>query len=194
MRISYDLQSGTWGELETVLSADETGKSILLPRISPDGRFLVFCMCKYGCFPIYQPTSDLYLMDLETGQHRRLPVNSDRSESWHSWSSNSRWLAFSSKRRDGLFTRTYFSYIDETGRAHKPFILPQEDPAFYDSCLKTYTVPELVTEPVKTTAAGLGATARSLEKVEVDVPIKFSKRKGPQTPDQWQDGGSAPHQ
>ena len=69
-RISYDVATDQWGNAETVLSAAETGQSILLPRISPDGRFLVFCMCRYGCFPVYQPSSDLYLMDLATPTQR----------------------------------------------------------------------------------------------------------------------------
>ncbi|MBN1506017.1 MAG: PD40 domain-containing protein, partial [Sedimentisphaerales bacterium] len=127
-RIAYDVATDQWGKAETVLSAEETGQSILLPRLSPDGRFLLFCMCRYGCFPIYQPSSDLYLMDLATRQHRKLTINSDFSESWHSWSSNSRWIAFSSKRQGGLFTRTYFSYVDSAGTAYKPFVLPQQDP------------------------------------------------------------------
>jgi hypothetical protein len=115
MRISYDIDTDSWGPVQTVLSAAETGKSILLPRISPDGRFLMFCMCDYGCFPIYQPSSDLYIMGLEadrqTGNYayRRLEINSDRCESWHCWSSNGRWIVFSSKRRDGVFTRSYIS-------------------------------------------------------------------------------------
>ena len=128
-RISYDVATDQWGQAETVLSAEETGQSILLPRISPDGRFLVFCMCRYGCFPVYQPSSDLYLMDLATRQYRKLAINSEFSESWHSWSSNSRWIAFSSKRQGGLFTRTYLSYVDQAGTAHKPFVLPQQDPS-----------------------------------------------------------------
>ena len=87
VRIHYGLDGDTWGEPETVLSAEQTGKSILLPRISPDGRFLVFCMSDYGCFPIYQPSSDLYIMDLDAAeqsgqfQYRALRINSDRSES-----------------------------------------------------------------------------------------------------------------
>ena len=71
-RIPYDLATDQWGKAETVLSAAQTGQSILLPRISPDGRFLLFCMCHYGCFPVYQPSSDLYLMDLATRQYRKL--------------------------------------------------------------------------------------------------------------------------
>jgi hypothetical protein len=179
MRIPYDIERDDWGERETVLSAKETGRSLLLPRISPDGRFLLFCGCDYGCFPIYQPSSDLYLLDLRTRKYRRLDlVNSDRSESWHSWSSNSRWFVFSSKRRDGLFTRSYFSYVDERGNAHKPFLLPQEDPTFYDTCLNCYNVPELITGPVRTTPRRLAAAIRGSRAIKVDMPVKFSTAKG----------------
>jgi len=170
-RISYDPATDQWGDVETVLAADDTGLSILLPRISPDGRFLLFCMCPYGCFPIYQPGSDLYLMDLSTGAYQKLAINSRYSESWHSWSSNSHWMAFSSKRHGGLFTRTYFSYVDETGHAHKPFILPQKDPVAYDAMMQTFSVPELVTAPIKAGPASLARAARSGPSVTVDVPI-----------------------
>jgi Tol biopolymer transport system component len=169
-RIRYDVETDTWGDAETVLSADETGLSILLPRISPDGRWLLFCMCEYGCFPVYQPSSDLYLMDLETGEYRRLQISSDQSESWHSWSSNSRWFVFSSKRRDGLFTRSYISYLDDAGKAHKPVILPQRDPTFYDSFIKTYSVPELVAEPVRVSPRALAKAVRSPRSVPVQMP------------------------
>jgi hypothetical protein len=170
-RISYDIQTDQWGQPQTVLSADDTGLSILLPRISPDGRFLLFCMCEYSCFPVYQPSSDLYMMDLETGKYRKLPINSEYSESWHSWSRNGRWIAFSSKRLGGLFTRTYLSYIDENGEAYKPFIMPQKDPAFYDSFLKTYSVPELIVAPVEVSHNAIGRAARNPKKIEVDIPI-----------------------
>ncbi len=144
MRIPYDLATDAWGALETVLSAKDTGRSILLPRVSPDGRFLLLCMSRYGCFPVYQPTSDLYMMDLTTGAYREVPINSEHSESWHSWSSNSRWIVFSSKRQGGLYTRPYISYVDAEGRTHKPFVLPQRRPSFYESCYRLYSVPELV--------------------------------------------------
>jgi len=170
-RIFYDAGTDEWGKAETLLSAEETGQSILLPRISPDGRFLVFCMCRYGCFPVYQPSSDLYLMDLTTGEYRKLAINSEFSESWHSWSSNSRWIAFSSKRQGGLFTRTYFSYVDEGGKVHKPFVLPQEDPAYYDSLLETYSVPELLTGPVTASKSRLARAARARPSVSPVIPI-----------------------
>jgi hypothetical protein len=169
MRISYDIDNDVWGVPETVLSAEDTGLSILLPRVSPDGKFLLFCMCQYGCFPIYQPTSDLYMLDLQSGKYTRLEVNSEFSESWHSWSSNSRWIAFSSKRGNGLFTRCYLSYVDQTGRASAPLILPQRDPEFYDSLLKTITVPELITGKIPVNSKALVRAARSRAAVAVDA-------------------------
>jgi len=168
-RVEYNLETDEWGQPETVLSAQETGMSILLPRISPDGKFLVFCMCDYGCFPVYQNSSDLYLLSLETGKYEKLSANSEYSESWHSFSSNSRWLSFSSKRRDGLFTRIYFSYIDKDGRAYKPLILPQKDPTYYDSLLQTYSVPELITHKVEVSRAALTRAARA--PAEVAMPV-----------------------
>jgi hypothetical protein len=148
MRVSYDIETDAWGDAETVLSADQTGLSILLPRVSPDGRFLLFCMSQYGCFPVYQATSDLYMMDLSTGRHRKVSANSEYAESWHSWSSNGRWVVFSSKRQGGLFTRPFISYVDENGETGKPFVLPQKHPSFYESCYRIYSVPELITDSV----------------------------------------------
>jgi Tol biopolymer transport system component len=187
-RVAYDPQTGKWGDCETVISGQRLGKSVLLPRISPDGRFLLVCMCKYGCFPIFQPDSDLWVMDLKTAALRRLEINSDWSESWHSWSRNSRWIAFSSKRNDGLFTRTYLSHVDPSGVFSKPLLVPQEDPNFYDSCLYTYSVPEFVTEPVQASARALAAAARSEPALTLEMPVTSmtpSKKKQPNdTP--WQ--------
>jgi hypothetical protein len=150
MRVPYDIEKDKWGAAEPVLTAADTGMSITEPRASPDGRYLLFCMSAYGGFPVYQPSSDLYLLDLRSGKHRRLECNSNASESWHCWSSNSRWIVFSSKRDNGWLARPYFSYIDAEGHEHKPFLLPQKDPAFYDTWLKTYNLPELITGPITT--------------------------------------------
>ena len=97
-------------------------------------------------------------MDLGTRRLRRLEINSDQADTWHSWSSNSRWVVFSSKRLDGLLARPYFSYVDEHGGFHKPFILPQKDPAFYGFCLNTFNVPELMQGPVTVTEGDLVRT------------------------------------
>lgn len=149
MRISYDAVANRWGKPERLLAAAATGKSILEPRPSPDGRYLLFCMCDHGAFPVFEEDSDLYLMDLANRSYRLLDqANSSRADSWHSWSSNSRWIVFSSKRDNGLVARPYLCYVDSAGQDHKPFVLPQSDPRFYDTCLKTYNVPELVTGPV----------------------------------------------
>ena len=185
MRISYDIDKDKWGELERVLSAKETGRSILLPRISPDGRWLLFCMCDYGCFPVYRRSSDLYLIDLEGGRQSgvytplRLDINSDESESWHSWSSNSRWVVFSSKRQRGTFTRSYISYVDSKGQVHKPLVLPQKDPSHYDGCLWTYSVPELVVEPVRITKEKLSRVVRGNQKIIADFPVTQASPKVP---------------
>jgi len=180
VRIRYDLDRDQWGELESVLSADQTGKSILLPRISPDGRWLLLSMCDYGCFPVYRQSSDLYLMDLEaagqTGRYecRRLEINSDASESWHSWSSNGRWIAFSSKRLSHNFTRTYLAYVDDRGTVHKPFLLPQKDPHYYDSCLWTFSVPELVMNRVPVRKETIGRVVRGGQQIGIEMPITMA--------------------
>ncbi len=148
MRVSYDLATDQWGQPETIVSSQGSALSACQPKVSPDGRFLLFTMCSYGNFPIYQAGSDLHVMDLGTRQSRRLTINSEEADAWHSWSSNSRWVVFSSKRMDGLFARPHFAYVDERGEFHKPFVLPQRDPAFYDSCLHTFNVPELVAGPI----------------------------------------------
>jgi Tol biopolymer transport system component len=150
MRIPCDIQANQWGEAEMLVDASRIGKSVSFPRPSPDGRTLLFTMSDYGYFSIHIPSSDLYLLDLGTMQVSELAsVNSSESDSYHSWSSNSRWFVFASKRKDGLCSRLYFSYVDTEGKAHKPVLLPQEDPAFYDTFIMNYNVPEMIRGPVK---------------------------------------------
>jgi len=198
-RIPYDAKTDQWGELETVLSADQTEQSILLPRISPDGRWLLFAMCDYGCFPVYRQSSDLYLMDLAVAQqtgrydYRRLGINSDASESWHSWSSNGRWIAFSSKRLSHLFTRTYLAYVDNDGTVHTPLLMPQKDPCFYDSCLWTFSVPELVTERVPVGTEVIARAVRAGRLISVEMPVTMatpSKGVAPAQDESWHQSGS----
>ncbi len=195
VRASYNIDRDQWGPLESVLSAEDTGLSILLPRISPDGRWLLFCMCDYGCFPVYRHSSDLYMMDLEAAKqtsdfaYERLDINSSESESWHCWSSNSRWIAFSSKRGSGVFTRIYIAYVDKNGKAHKPIRLPQKDPTYYESCLWTYSVPELVIEPVRITREKLGRVVRNSRKIPIQMPITMATPKAgkpPEYQEPWQ--------
>jgi Tol biopolymer transport system component len=170
MRIGYDVESKSWGEVENVLSARETGMSIALPRTSPDGRFLLFCMCDYGCFPVHHESADLYLMDLQTGEYRRLAINSDQSDSWHSWSSNGRWFVFSSRRGNGMFARPYLAHVDADGEVHRPLLLPQKDPRFYGSLLETYNLPELVRGPINVRPEAIDRVLCGDELVEMGLP------------------------
>lgn len=167
-RVPYDVETDQWGAVETVLSAERTGKSNVNPRPSPDGRLLLFGMCNYGDFALYQPESDLYLLKLESGEYWRLECNSNCAESWHAWSRNGRWIVFSSKRPTGLFTRLYLCHIDSAGHASKPFILPQRDPGYYDDFLSLYNLPEFMTGPVQTSPAALLQAVRDPDRVPVD--------------------------
>jgi len=117
------------------------------------------------------------LLDVLSGKWKKLEVNSDRTDSFHSWSSNGRWLVFSSKRDDGLFTKPYFSHIDSLGNASKPFVLPQEDPLFYKTSLEIYNVPEFIKEPVRINPQALADAAFSKEdaltaKLDTNVLLK----------------------
>jgi Tol biopolymer transport system component len=160
LRISFDPVSKHFGEVDTVVTASARGLSVSFPRASPDGKYLLFCMSEYGNFSIWHPESDLYMKDLLTGEISRPDINSPQTESYHTWSSSGRWIVFSSRRLDGLFTRPYIAYFDSSGKAHKPFILPQKDPSFYRTFIKSYNVPELVMSRIKLNPRIISRTVR----------------------------------
>lgn len=152
-RKSFNPDTREFGDRELVFAADTMGMSATLPRISPDGRFLIFTLGEWGNFHIWHRDADLWLLPL-SGEGRIRPlneVNSDDTDSYHSWSSNGRWVVFSSRRYDGIFTRPFFAHIDADGQASKPFELPMEDPDRHRQLLKSYNVPELMRGPVKLT-------------------------------------------
>lgn len=129
------------GEPWTVFSSDTL--SVSFPRVF--GKWLLFTASAYGTFPIWHREADLWLMDLEDGSVRRLDeINSDDTESYHSWSGNGKWIVFSSRRTDGRYTRLYLSHFDGEGRFTKPFLLPQKDPEHNTLRLKSYNIPEFV--------------------------------------------------
>ncbi len=161
MRIFYDVDKRLWGDVDTVLLAAETGKSITFPEVSPDGKYLLFCMSDYGYFSVYSPGSDLYLLDLESFDYRKLDINSTHVESFHSWSSNGRWFLFISKRIDGLNSRIYFSYFDKEGNVYKPVLLPQRDPSFYNTYIYNFNRPVFIKEKVRLSANKLTKAAYS---------------------------------
>lgn len=150
-RIAFDPTTGTLGEkVDTLVNSSDTGMSSSFPRISPDGRFLMYTQFDYGNFPIWHKSANLYLMDLSTGEIREMnEVNSNDVDSYHSWSSNSRWFVFSSRRINGLYTMPFIAFINEKGKAGKPFLLPQKNPDHYNHLLFSYNIPELIKGPVK---------------------------------------------
>ncbi len=149
---SFDPENGHWGEPVKLIDAAAINKSITLPRVSPDGKYLMFTMGEYGVFHIWHQDADLYLMNLSDGSYRELTeINSDNVESYHSWSSNGRWIVFSTRRNDGNYTRLYLSYMGDDGFFSKPFPIPQKDPNFHDLFLLSYNIPEFMSEAVTIT-------------------------------------------
>jgi Tol biopolymer transport system component len=147
--VPFDVSTRKTGEAELVFNASSLNKSVSFPRISPDGRFLVLTLHNYGCFPIWHKEADLHIIDLLTMKPSGMDLNSDFTDSYHSWSSNSRWIVFSSKRIDGLTARFFISNINEKGGSSRAFILPQKDPEFYHRLLKSFNLPEFSTLEVK---------------------------------------------
>ncbi len=151
MKVDFDEKTGKFGAPERVFDAVALDKSAAFPRVSPDGKTLMFTLARRGCFPIWFRDADLWTLDLTTGEARALDeVNSPTEpDSWHSWSSNGRWFVFSSRRDDGSHTRLYFAHIGENGEVSKPFMLPQRDPAETLNATKSFNVPEFTVESVQ---------------------------------------------
>lgn len=148
-RKSFDAATMAFGPRELVFAADTLDQSATLPRISPDGRYLMFTMAPYGVFHIWHRDADLWMIDLSTLEaHPAAELNSQDTESYHSWSSNGRWIVFSSRRDDGNFTRPFIAHIDENGKGTKPFELPCADPDYHRQFMKSYNVPEFMRGPV----------------------------------------------
>jgi hypothetical protein len=160
--IAFDPDNRTFGnEVDTLYNTAESGMSASFPRVSPDGRFIMYTLSGYGNFSIWHKDADLRMLSLETGENYSLDIlNSNDVESYHSWSSNSRWIIFSSRRVDGLYTRPYMAHIDENGVATKPFVLPQKDAAFYHRFMKSYNIPEFITDKVNLSAFDLADIAK----------------------------------
>ena len=157
-RKSFDPKTMAFGPRELVFAADSLGRSATLPRISPDGRFLLFTLGNYGVFHIWHHEADLWMLplggsaslndnEIMNNDHQARPlkeVNSPDTESYHSWSSNGRWIVFSSRRDDAGYTRPFIAHIDKDGHASKPFELPQADPDYHRQFMKSYNIPEFM--------------------------------------------------
>ena len=149
-RIDFDSATGNYGNrIDTIINAEAQKKSVSFPRLSYDGRFLCYTLSDYGQFSIWHHEANLWLLDLSTGESRpMIGANSNDTESFHNWSTNSRWLVLSSRRDDGLFTRPYFCHVDAEGGVTKAFMLPQRNPRrFYRDRFFSFNVPEFIIAP-----------------------------------------------
>ncbi|WP_319541043.1 hypothetical protein [uncultured Pseudodesulfovibrio sp.] len=117
---SVPFNDGLGGTAVPVDGASANGMSNFFPRYSPNGKWLVFTQCKTGL--VLQPDSRLVIIPAEGGTPRILKANTDLMNSWHSWSSNSRWLVFSSKG-NSPFTEIYLTHIDGNGESSPPLRL-----------------------------------------------------------------------
>ena len=146
---SFDPETMSFGPRELVFDAVAVGQSAVLPRVSPDGRFLLFSSGEHGYFHIWHHDSDLWMMDLKSGEVRKVDEwNSPDTESYHSWSSNGRWVIFSSRRDDGSYTRPFIAHVDAEGHGSKPFELPSADPDYHRQFMRSYNIPEFMRGPV----------------------------------------------
>lgn len=180
-RKHFDLQTHEFGPTELVYEASADSLSATLPRISPDGRYLVAAVAPYGCFHVWHPQADIMLFDLQLmvaadtvptadntestgsgitaanptsplrGTEEVSQLNSNYSESYPSFSSNGRWLMCASRRDDGNYTRPYIAYFDRNGQCHKPFEVPQQSPVYYQLSFKSFNRPEFMAAPVQVT-------------------------------------------
>ncbi|MBQ3781799.1 MAG: PD40 domain-containing protein, partial [Bacteroidaceae bacterium] len=174
--LDFNETARTFSEPRLVYSASQKGLSATLPRLSPDGRFLVFAQGDHGCFHVWHHDADICMIDLQADSLDAVPletVNSERSESYPSFSSNGRWLMVASRRDDGNYTRPYIAHFDPaTQTFSKPFELPQQHPSFYTFCLRSFNRPEFMTEPVTVSQKQFVSVVKSeVQKVKF-IPMK----------------------
>lgn len=148
----FDSTTCTFGEPRLEVDAAAIGKSASVPRISPDGKWLLYTLGDYGQFHIWHTSARLWVKGEEQEEGSLV---TDCHASYHTFSHNGRWIVFSSRRDDGTFTRLYIAYFDKEGHAHRPFMLPQQDPESNILLLKSYNVPELSRNSVQTSAEQL---------------------------------------
>ena len=166
-RIEFDAEAKKLGTtVDTVVNAAAMGKSASFPRVSPDGRFLLYTLSDYGNFSIWHREADLKMIDIETGDSVDISsINSSLTESYHSWSSNSRWVVFSSRRGDGLYTRPYLAHLNADGTFSKPMLLPQQNPQeYYQKLFFSYNIPELVKSGIEMSARETDLLIRGMQK------------------------------
>jgi Flp pilus assembly protein TadD len=143
-QIQYDLyripfNDGKGGEAEPIAGASGNGMSNDFPKVSPDGRWIVFVENRNGL--LMRPDSKLYIVPFNGGQARLMKCNGPLMNSWHSFSPNGRWLAFSSKAR-GPYTRMMLTHIDADGNDSPAIIVDNTTAAN-----RAVNIPEFVNIP-----------------------------------------------
>jgi tetratricopeptide (TPR) repeat protein len=122
VQIQYSLyrvpfNGGQGGEAKPIAGASNNGMSNNFPKVSPDGRWIVFVKCRNG--QLMRPDSELYIVPRTGGVARRMRCNMSPMNSWHSFSPNGRWLVFSSKSRSP-YTQMFLTHIDAKGNDSPP--------------------------------------------------------------------------
>ncbi|MCQ2110439.1 MAG: hypothetical protein MJY79_02955 [Bacteroidaceae bacterium] len=147
--VQFDPATGKVGDkVVTVISGKRHNASFSHLKCSPDGRYLLVTAASFGTFPVWHEEAELWMIDLRDGSINVMgDANSKNADTYHSWSTNSRWVLFASKRDDKVYGRPYFTYIGEDGQATKAFVLPQKNPEYYRLTLKSMNLPEIY--PVK---------------------------------------------
>ena len=123
--IQYDLyripfNEGNGGTPERIVGASQNGMSNNFPKVSPDGRWIVFVQCMNG--QLMRPDSQLFIVPFGGGTARRMRANTRLMNSWHSFSPNGRWMVFSSKARSP-YTQMYLTHLDSEGNDSPPILI-----------------------------------------------------------------------
>jgi hypothetical protein len=144
LQLKYDLyripfHNGEGGVPEPIAGASRNGMSNTFPKVSPDGRWIVFVECRNG--QLLRPDSRLYIVPAGGGQARRMRCNTPSMNSWHSFSPNGRWLVFSSKSRSP-YTQMYLTHIDADGNDSPPILIENATAAN-----RAVNIPEFVNVP-----------------------------------------------
>lgn len=144
LQIRYDLyripfNGGQGGVAEPIEGASNNGMSNTFPKVSPDGRWLVFVQSRNG--QLMRPDSQLYIVPAAGGKARRMNCNTALMNSWHSFSPNGRWMVFSSKARSP-YTQMYLTHIDEDGKDTPPILIENATAAN-----RAVNLPEFVNVP-----------------------------------------------
>ena len=167
--VEFNPETGKMGDkVITIVPAGEN-LSFSHLKASPDGHWLMATASEYGTFPVWHKESELWMIDLRSRKIDTLPiVNAYGADTYHSWSSNSRWIVFASKRDDLVYGRPYIAYIGPDGTVGKPFVLPQKDPDKYVTTLKSFNLPELYTIPEIYNARDVASFYKNVQPEQVE--------------------------